>query len=224
MWVEFPDIEPLCKKLGAVATETHADGTPEYTLPVIYDPNTKTVVLDSGAIVRYLDKTYPDTPTLVPAEADALITAFEEAWWGAFSPTTRSYYPIIVPAVYRAMREASKPYFYETRSARFGKLEVFEPAEGSKERAECWAKTEECLTKLAKWWEADGKEKTLVMGSTVSYADMVVASWLLWFKECLGEENAEWKRMLTLDGGRWGRLMAVMDEYSAVDVGEDLQL
>ena len=74
MWVEYPDVEPLCKKIGAAPTGTKgADGSPLYTLPTIYDPNTKTAVSDSSKIVRYLDATYPSSgPTLLPAELDAL--------------------------------------------------------------------------------------------------------------------------------------------------------
>ncbi|TBU52346.1 hypothetical protein BD310DRAFT_998700 [Dichomitus squalens] len=44
VWVESPDIEPLCKKIGATAAEERRDGTPLYTLPFIHDPNTGAIV------------------------------------------------------------------------------------------------------------------------------------------------------------------------------------
>ena len=56
VWVEYPDIKPLCLKIGASPAESLPDGSPLYTLPVIYDPNTQTPVSDSAAIARYLDK------------------------------------------------------------------------------------------------------------------------------------------------------------------------
>ena len=38
-WVEYPDVEALCKKIGAKPTEKKDDGRDHYTFPVIYDPN-----------------------------------------------------------------------------------------------------------------------------------------------------------------------------------------
>ena len=193
-----------------------------YTLPVIYDPNTETIVPDSGAIVRYLDKTYPDTPTLIPPQADTLIAAFERAFWGAHKPDW-GFVPIIMRAAFSQLRAGSQPFFRETREKELGRLEDLAP-DGSEKREECWVKTEKALGNVAKWWEADGKEKTFVMGDVVSYADIIVASWFLWFREGLGEESAEWKRMMGWHNGRWARILAALEKYSAVDEGEDLQL
>ena len=72
IWVEFPDVKALCQKIGAAPTLPLPDGTMMYTLPTLYDPNTKTAVSDSAAIARYLDRAYPHAgPTLVPPEVDA---------------------------------------------------------------------------------------------------------------------------------------------------------
>ena len=65
VWVDCTDIEALCKKLGVSPTTTRPSGDPCYTLPTIYDPNTKRAVTDSAAIVRYLESAYPAAgPTL----------------------------------------------------------------------------------------------------------------------------------------------------------------
>ena len=178
---------------------------------------------NSGSIVRYLDKTYPDTPTLVPANADVLIAAFEAAFRGAFQSDRDFVRAIIVPAAFNRLRAGSRRYFLETREKRLGRLEDLAP-DGSEKREECWVKTERALGNVAKWWEADGREKTFVMGDVVSYPDVIVAGWFLWFRECLGEENAEWKRMMEWHNGRWSRLLAALEKYSVVDEGEDAQL
>ncbi|KAI0769977.1 hypothetical protein C8Q74DRAFT_1369215 [Fomes fomentarius] len=82
VWVEYPDIEPLCKKIGAApGGKQPGTGAPLYTLPVIFDPNTNAVVSDSAVIVAYLDKTYPSTPALLPAGTDALHEAFHEEYF-----------------------------------------------------------------------------------------------------------------------------------------------
>ncbi|GAW07249.1 AChain Crystal Structure Of Glutathione Transferase Gstfua3 From Phanerochaete Chrysosporium [Lentinula edodes] len=76
-WIEYPDIEALCIKIGAAPTDVKADGiTPDYTLPVIYDPSTDKTISDSFAIALYLDTAYPDTPKLFPPGTQALQEAF----------------------------------------------------------------------------------------------------------------------------------------------------
>lgn len=62
----------LAKKIGARATDTEEDGTPYYCVPIIYDPNTDTVVSDSFDIAIYLEKQYPNTRTLIPKGTEVL--------------------------------------------------------------------------------------------------------------------------------------------------------
>jgi hypothetical protein len=64
VWVEYPDIKPLSLEIGASPTSHTADGTPFYTLPAIYDPNTDKVVSESFEIAQYLDATYTERPVL----------------------------------------------------------------------------------------------------------------------------------------------------------------
>ncbi|EEB93892.1 hypothetical protein MPER_07394 [Moniliophthora perniciosa FA553] len=78
-WIEFPDIESTCKKLGVPPTKTRRDGSPWYTLPAIYDPSTGVALVDSLRIAEYLEKQYPDKPSLIPSGTLALHTAFNEA-------------------------------------------------------------------------------------------------------------------------------------------------
>lgn len=61
-WVEYPDIEPLCKRIGALPTSKKTDGRDHYTLPTIFDPSTGRAISDSLPIALYLDQTYPDSP------------------------------------------------------------------------------------------------------------------------------------------------------------------
>jgi len=79
-WVEYPDIETVCKKIGAEPTGTHPDGiTPRYTVPVLYDPSTRVVISESGRIAEYLNETYPDTLILFPPGTRVLQAAFRAA-------------------------------------------------------------------------------------------------------------------------------------------------
>ena len=154
VWVEYPDIEAVCKKIGASATDKRMDGTPLYTLPVIYDPNTMRAVSESAAIARYLDSTYPDTPRLIPEEADALVSAFIDAFWAALD---WQFEPIILPVETTILRPASRPYFRETREKKLGcKLEEAAPP-GSERLEECWAGVQRGVHKMACRLNASGQ-------------------------------------------------------------------
>ncbi|TBU53652.1 hypothetical protein BD310DRAFT_859839 [Dichomitus squalens] len=225
VWVEYPDIAALSKQIGAAPTGKSADGTPLYTLPAIYDPNTKTAVSDSGKIARYLDKTYPDTPKLIPAELDVLTAAFEDAFSAAIPRP--DYAPIIIPGAFNILRPGSQPYFRQTREAALGaKLEDLAPP-GSETRANLWAKVRKDAIKVNAWYEADGnKDKTFVLGAHagVTYADVIVAAFFAWFKKSLGEDSQEWKVIAAWNGGRWGKLLDAFEKYGAVDAGEEVRL
>jgi hypothetical protein len=73
VWVGLADVQTASKKIGSTPTTTYADGTPRYTLPTIYDPNTDRVVTDSVAIAQYLDKQYPEHPLFPNGTADVQV-------------------------------------------------------------------------------------------------------------------------------------------------------
>jgi glutathione S-transferase len=73
--VNFADVQPLSKQIGAPPTTTYSDGSPRYTLPTIHDPNTGRTVSDTLEIARYLDKQYPDRK-IFPAGSEDLQSEF----------------------------------------------------------------------------------------------------------------------------------------------------
>lgn len=60
------------------------------------------------------------------------------------------------------------------------------------------------------------KNDVWVMGDTPSFMDFVMASFILWVKILYGRESGEWKKIMSWHGGRWERLMAAVEKYSAV--------
>ncbi|KAJ7579329.1 glutathione S-transferase [Mycena floridula] len=64
VWVETCEVEAKAKEIGAKPTSEQSDGSPLYTVPMIFDPKTGEVVADSILIMEYLDSHYPDTPKL----------------------------------------------------------------------------------------------------------------------------------------------------------------
>ncbi|KAI0712274.1 hypothetical protein C8Q76DRAFT_734062 [Earliella scabrosa] len=194
-----------------------------YTLPVIYDPNTDTVVAESTVIARYLDKTYPDTPAVIPKEIAALDAAFDRAM--SATVVTRDLFAIMIPAAYDILNPASLPYFRETRERFLGtKLEEIAPA-GSEKRANHWEAVKKGFHEVAGWLSADEDARQFFLGGdVVCFADIRIAGILIWVRETFGEESDEWKDVLSWDGGRWGAFMDAMKKYEMVDMGEPAKL
>ena len=119
----------------------------------------------------------------------------------------------------------SAAYFRATREVAFGaKLTELAPV-GSEKRAKHWAGVKAAFDQYAKWLEADGSDKLFFLGpDRVAYADITFAAFLMWIRTVLAAESEEWKEMVAWDGGRWGKLLAAFEKYSAVDVGEQARL
>ncbi|KAI0079504.1 hypothetical protein K474DRAFT_1639689 [Panus rudis PR-1116 ss-1] len=211
-WVEYPDIEALCKKIGAKPTDKKPDGRDHYTLPVIYDPSTKAAVENSIDIIRYLDKTYPNTPPLFPKGTHALQTAFYDAF---ASTVMLKLFRVVIAQSAQQMNEPSEKYFRATREPIFGKLEdVAPPGEVGEQR---WKEAEEAFGKLAEWLDANskaGETGIFVTGETFTYADALIASRLVWARVVLDAEK--WARITSWQGGRWEKLLQAVQKYETV--------
>ncbi|CAL1712297.1 unnamed protein product [Somion occarium] len=211
-WVEYPDIESVSKELGVNPTGTKKDGSPLYTLPLIYDPNTKTTVVDSLEIARYLDKAYPDAPALFPKNTRTLQTAFLAAI-GAI--VMGPLFTTIILATCNNLNPRSAEYFRSTREDLFGKkLEEHVPEGG--EGTKRWKETQEAFNKLASWLDANEGSGAFVMGETISYADIDIASRLIWTKIVLGEDSNEWGRFKIWNDGRWDQFLKSLEKYEVL--------
>ncbi|KAH8090982.1 hypothetical protein BXZ70DRAFT_487680 [Cristinia sonorae] len=211
-WVEYPDIEAVCKKIGAGPTTTKSDGvTPHYTLPVLYDPSTKAVVPDSTAIADYLDKTFPDTARLFPPGTRALYNSFaDEFELAVMTPL----FLLSVLATCRNLNQRSFEYFKKTRTEAYGDLESITP-EGAEKTDGVWSDLERGLAKVAGWIETGGG--AFLGGESPNYADIRLAAALIWGRIVLGRDSERWRRIISFDGGRWERFLDQFEPYTAVD-------
>jgi len=210
VWVEFPDIEALCKEIGAKPTSTKLDGSPLYTLPAIYDPSTNTAVSDSPNIAAYLDATYPSTPVLFPANTHALQYAFVSA----FANLLRPLFGMATCASNTHLNPASGAFFRRTKEPLFGaSLEDLSPV-GPKRDSD-WKEVKKCFDSVNGWLEKNG-EKPYVMGDTITYADIVLVSFIKWIPTVMGRDGKEWEDLQTWHGGRWKSLVDSFEKYAAV--------
>ncbi|KAF7320565.1 GST N-terminal domain-containing protein [Mycena chlorophos] len=215
-WIEYPDIENLCKEIGCPPSRNKPDGRPHYTLPLIHDLDTGAVITDSFKIAVYLDKTYPAPahPALtgMPPEANgfALIGAFEEA----MQPIVATLYPFTIPSSQAILNPPSGEYFRATREVTFGMtLEELFPTPGSEREATLWKKVYDGFTTVDGWLRAgvDGDKAQFFGGKQPNYADLFVASYLVWIKTVLKEDK--WEDVKGWHGGRWARFLDAMKEY-----------
>ncbi|KAI0354607.1 hypothetical protein OH77DRAFT_1590389 [Trametes cingulata] len=203
VWVEYPDIARTAQELGVGPTGTWPDGSPQYTLPMIYDPSTKTAIADSAAIARYLDATYPDTPRVFPEGTEAFQQATMFAIETAMAPIAR----LVMPVAYDRLNDASKAHFKTYREKVLGGNLLEWSPPGSAVRKEQMKQLQAGLGRIAGWLSANGKDSNFFMGDKPTFADMMLAARLMWAKRILGEESEEWKEIESWDGGRWGRLV-----------------
>ena len=207
-WVEFPDIEPLCKKLGISPTSKNADGSDRYTLPAIHDPSTGVYIADSIPIAEYLDKTYPDTPKAFPHSTIALQTAFT----AAFVNNLSALWNFMVPATHSILTPRSQEYFRRTREKSYGKaLEDIAP-KGEAADAE-WARFRDELGKADVWYAKNGGQGPFLLGATPSWGDITVASFLKWTREVWGDDSKQWKDISSWNNGRWAAIVEALKKY-----------
>ncbi|KAL0961290.1 hypothetical protein HGRIS_006250 [Hohenbuehelia grisea] len=204
VWVEFPDIEKVCKEIGAAPTRM-AGGKEHYTLPVIQDPSTGSTISNSYDIANYLDKQYPDAPELFPPGTIALQLGFDDAGRRALMAITS----FSIPASHKLLNAASESHFRRTREAFYGKrLEDVPPV--GEAREEAWSKVREGFDRIDEWLQEGGG--SFVMGKTITYADLIVVASLLYLQRVFGEESAEWRDISRWNEGRWeGRLKALAE-------------
>ncbi|KAG6811460.1 hypothetical protein H0H92_007283 [Tricholoma furcatifolium] len=211
VWVEYPDIETLAKKLGVPPTSKRPDGTPLYTIPMIHDPSTNTVVADSFAIAEYLDKTYPDTPKLLPAGTRPLQSLFTNA----FLATGTAFVQFGMPAVHKNLTSGSQSYFRYHKEKDFGKtMETWTPT-GPARDAE-WAKVRAGFTTIDSWLRCGKEDGPYFLGHTPAFVDFVVGARLMCMMQIFGEDSEEWADILTWDSGRWASFFEGLRPYETV--------
>ncbi len=58
-----------------------------------------------------------------------------------------------------------------------------------------------------------GKDDVWIMGDTPCFADFILAAFILSAKTLFGIDSPEYKDVLTMHGGRWGRLAKNVEKY-----------
>ncbi|KAF8630569.1 hypothetical protein AX17_005381 [Amanita inopinata Kibby_2008] len=210
-WIQYTEIERVCKEKGIPPSTTKADGSPSYTLPSIWDTEANVGVSDSHSIAVYLDKAFPDKPRVIPPGTEALQTAFIQSL-GSYVNAMR---PFTIPATLALIdHEPSYEYFYKTRSAMFGQdLKTMGPSDAAA-RDDILKKTMEGLNSLDQILQKSSGP--YIMDGTISFADFALGSWLKWVQLILGKDSDAWKAIVTWNEGRWAERLGRLEQYAQI--------
>ncbi|KAG1882748.1 hypothetical protein F4604DRAFT_1921348 [Suillus subluteus] len=196
LWVEYSDIPIAMKAIGAKPNKRR-DGSDVYTVPVLSDPNTGALITDSFEIASYLEKTYPEKP-IFPNNSESLICAFDSAYMSLILPGIK---PMFLRTL-EILRPASAKFFTGARSG-----DVPLPWDPNCDAE--WELLEKGYNTAYEWYQkTDGK---WIMGDTFSYADIIVACWLLAFKRVLKEDD-KWASISSWNGGKWAKVLADVEK------------
>jgi glutathione S-transferase len=203
--IEYPDIEPISKKLGAKPTGQHPDGRPMYTIPFIYDEEAKTAVPNTVNIAVYLDERFPNTPSIVSPGTKGLQIAFIETMWS----TVLSWgWPLWQPFLTdtseetRVINKQTSEYFL----AKFGPARQMT----EEEHRQQVNRGEGALSKIAAWYE---KGDMFISGTEPTIADFSVAAVVLSCRGLWGEGSEAYIKLCSWQDGQWGKLIAALQKY-----------
>ncbi|GKT44763.1 glutathione S-transferase-like protein ustS [Colletotrichum spaethianum] len=229
-WVALPDISKIRSSLKVPPCRKFADGTDFYTLPIIEDPATDSLVGDSFDIAAYLQKTYPDSGAGDLFPPQTLDYEFKHEWiLVPLSDCRDSEYPeyakfnVNVDAAFTAhvqltvqgfpfdpaTEEAAKAEFI--RRAGVARWEDFALEGEQRERTK--ESFRNMLGGLAKLFLKDTSGPFL-LGTKASYADMIVGAWLRMMHATIPE--SEWEEVRSWHGGLFGQLHDALEAYAEV--------
>ncbi|KAF6756201.1 hypothetical protein DFP72DRAFT_894858 [Ephemerocybe angulata] len=198
------------------------DGSLRYTIPVLHDEATGEAISDSARIIDYLDRAYPDTPQVTSPSTRVTSFAFESTIQGLLLP---HLYLVVGPkAVKLQPGDVRKAYFRSVVEGALGApieewlanpenpQKVWKDVQGGFDVIDGYYRKAEVIAGVGR----EEEKGVFIGGKGMVYADVALASILVWVWKVLGEESEEWKRLVMWNGGRWGRLHEAIKGYTVV--------
>lgn len=202
-WVDLADVTSVRKRLGADPVRFFGDGEPFYTLPLLKDPSAdNTVVGDSFDIAVYLERKYPEAPSLFP-------NASSIGLYASFNAHMDNVFPMGA-----ALASQGMPFNPETEEQckaefcrRMGVKTYDELIVRGEARKKILDAFQNSLGDVAKYFRfSDGP---FIGGKKADYADIIIGGWLMMFCETV----PEWNEIREWHGGLWGKLHDALKPY-----------
>ncbi|KAJ7596040.1 hypothetical protein C8J56DRAFT_884171 [Mycena floridula] len=200
-WVAVVDIEETCRKLKIPPSGVHPDGKPHYTLPAIIDSTRNAVLSDSLPILRYLDTTYPSSPSLFTPAASKYYDQTLKIFFDRFTDNGSL---LMMWGVYQSTVPRDRVAFREKTEKKLGQtLEEANPK--GEDREKRWKNVEELFKGLK-------KSKPYLLGTNPTFCDFLLVGWLTSIRnvspEAWNERIAKW------DGGKWASYWGHFEEWA----------
>eukprot|EP01087_Luapelamoeba_hula_P009060 TRINITY_DN2313_c0_g1_i2.p1 TRINITY_DN2313_c0_g1~~TRINITY_DN2313_c0_g1_i2.p1 ORF type:complete len:287 (+),score=50.59 TRINITY_DN2313_c0_g1_i2:60-920(+) len=236
-FVDMLEITHLRKDVLQVpASRRYASGDDFYTLPVLTDKSTDAKLGDSFDIAVYLHKTYPnsgDGGNLFPEQKLDFTCAYELAKfvplsdredadegiyreYAQFNTNVDSAFTNHVPlwgsnmCFDESREEAIRARFCERAGIPWEAMAVRGEA-----RARMLESMHETMGRLAQAvFRRPATDGPFILGSQLSYADLIVGGWLRMQSVCLPPD--EWEQVRSRHDGTFARLHDALQQYSTV--------
>ncbi|KAH7370151.1 hypothetical protein BKA65DRAFT_487763 [Rhexocercosporidium sp. MPI-PUGE-AT-0058] len=167
LFLEFQDIEPTFKELGVAPPESASGGNIKYTVPVIYHVPTKTYLMDSIPISKFLEKIYPDPSIPLTSELGREIES------KARSAVGITFSASLMPRELGILSPAAQEYFRRTREASLGfPLENLLDADREQK---AWDAATDSIRAVDELIMTNKAEGPFVLGAEPSYTDFFIA-------------------------------------------------
>ena len=196
-------MDRFCKSIGARPTDKLHDGSDLYTLPVIYDPFTKSVVSGTFDIAEHLDKNYPSCPRIFRFRG---MKGLHRVFIDAYKPVDVALGRLLIPKMIKFVPEESTSSFRRTMEAWLGEpFEAVYPT-GEEEYKAAVKGLENLFGMVDKWYDPE-ESQPFIMGSKACFADLVVISRVWWVRAVLGRDDPLFRDILSWNNSRWGKLL-----------------
>lgn len=230
-WVALPDIAKIRSSLKVPPCRKFADGTDFFTLPIIEDPATDSLVGDSFDIAVYLQNAYPNSGAgdLFPPQTLDYVFTHDLAPLVPLSECGKSEFPeyakfnVNVDAAFTAHVQLTIEGFpFDPATAEISKAEFVRRAGVTcwedfalvgEEREKVKDSFRDMLGGLAKLFLRDISGPFL-LGTKASYADLIVGGWLRMMRATLPE--SEWEEVRSWHGGLFGQFHDALEVYAEV--------
>ncbi|KAJ5454175.1 uncharacterized protein N7458_005131 [Penicillium daleae] len=228
-WVPLPEVAKVRSGLKVPPCRKFADGSDFFTLPIIDDRGTGSLVGDSFDIAVYLQKTYPNSGAgdlFPPQTLDyefkpefAIAVPLSDCREGDFPEYAK--FNMHVDAVFTTHVQLTVECFpFDPATADISKAEFARRAGASgwedfaligEAREKVKDSFRNTLGELAKLFRKD-TSGPFVLGTKACYADMIVGGWLRMMRATLPQ--SEWEELKSWHGATFGKLHDALEVYA----------
>jgi len=196
-----------------LASARRRDGTPIYTIPIIFCPHCSSYISNSLDVAIHIDRAFQSTPKVFSEgpSNDALVRVWDDRWIELVG--FRNIMMLSIMPNYVQLPPRSAAHYRAVRERIF-KTPLEQQAPPDKLLV-LWKNLRAGLTRISgyipvRWRFVEG-------GESPTFPDFIMAGWLVWLKRLYGQGSKEWQELETWDEGRWGRLMRAFEQWEYTD-------